>query len=61
MVLIQKEGLPDRLKGEIIRIRKSEAWKQLEEGQTEAIRQIFDHNFPKNVVKEVLIREQPIV
>ena len=58
MIYIQKEGLPDDLNRKIIKIRKSDAWKNIEEGDTDAIRQVFDHDFPKNDVKEILIHEQ---
>ena len=58
MIYIQKEGLSDDLKQKIIEIRKSDAWKRIKEGDTEAIRQVFDNEFPKNDVKAVLIHEQ---
>lgn len=58
MVYIEKEGLSDELNRKIIEIRKSDAWKNIEEDHTESIRQVFDNEFPKNDVKAVLIHEQ---
>ncbi len=58
MIYIQKEGLSDDLNRKIIEIRKSDAWKHIEEDNAESIRQVFDNEFPKSEVKEVLIREQ---
>ena len=58
MIYIEKEGLSDELNTKIIEIQKSDKWKQLKEGQTESIRQVFDNEFPKNDVKSVLIHEQ---
>ncbi|MGN1142858.1 MAG: hypothetical protein ACI4TF_16805 [Oliverpabstia sp.] len=42
----------------IIGIRKSEAWKEIETGNTAAVRNIFDNDFPKDEVKRILIHEQ---
>lgn len=58
MILIEKEGLSDELNRRIIEIRKSDKWKNTEDDNTDAIRQIFEDDFPKNEVKSVLIREQ---
>lgn len=58
MIYIEKEGLSDDLNRKIIEIRKSDAWKGIEENNTEAIRNVFDNDFPKNEVKAVLIHEQ---
>lgn len=58
MIYIEKEGLADDLNQEIISIRKSDAWKKIPEDHVGAIRNVFDHMFPKNDVKAVLIREQ---
>lgn len=58
MILIEKEGLPNDLHGQIIELRKSDKWKSTEDGNTDAIREVFDNDFPKNEVKSVLIREQ---
>lgn len=58
MILIEKEGLPDELNRRIIEIRKSGKWKNTEEDNTDAIRQIFEDDFPKNEVKSVLLHEQ---
>ena len=58
MVYIEKEGLSDELKQKIIEIRKSVAWKCIDENDTESIRQVFDNEFPKSDVKAILIREQ---
>ena len=58
MIYVTKEGLSDELNGQITEIRKSEKWKQIKENQTSAIRDVFNHEFPKSDVKAVLIREQ---
>ncbi|HBZ64546.1 MAG TPA: TIGR02646 family protein [Lachnospiraceae bacterium] len=58
MLYIVKEGLPNDVNRKIIELRKSEEWKSIKEGDTEAIRRVFDTNFPKNDVKEILLREQ---
>lgn len=58
MILIEKEGLSAELSRRIIEIRKSDKWKNTEDDNTDAIRQIFEDDFPKNEVKSVLIREQ---
>ena len=56
MLYIVKEGLPNDVNRKIIELRKSEEWKSVKEGDTEAIRRVFDTNFPKNDVKEILLR-----
>lgn len=58
MIYIRKEGLTDDLNQRIIKIRKNDVWKSIEESNTESIRQVFDNEFPKNEVKAVLIHEQ---
>lgn len=58
MIYIEKEGLSDDINQKIIAIRKSDNWKAIEEDNTEAIRNVFNNEFPKNDVKEVLIHEQ---
>lgn len=58
MLYIEKEGLPDDLSRKIIEIRKSEEWKKIKEEDTDAIRRVFDHKFPKNEVKAILLQEQ---
>lgn len=58
MLYIEKEGLSDDINQKIIAIRKSDAWKAIEEDNTEAIRNVFNNEFPKNDVKKVLIHEQ---
>ena len=58
MLYIAKEGLPDDLNRKIIELRKSEEWKNINEDDTDAIRKVFDTEFPKNEVKEILLHEQ---
>lgn len=58
MVYIEKEGLSAELGRKIIEIRKSDMWKSIDRDNTDAVRQVFDHVFPKNDVKMTLIREQ---
>jgi hypothetical protein len=58
MIYIKKEGLPDEINRKIIVIRKSNKWKDIEENDTKSIRDVFDNDFPKNDVKEILIHEQ---
>ena len=58
MIYIEKEGLSDDINQKIIAIRKSDTWKAIEEDNTEAIRNVFNNEFPKNEVKKVLIHEQ---
>ena len=58
MILIRKEGLSDELSRKIIEIRKCDKWKNIANDDTNAIRQVFDNDFPKNAVKSVLVREQ---
>lgn len=58
MVFIEKEGLPSSVVERIIGIRKSDAWKGIDRKDVEAIRNVFNNEFPKDEVKEVLIHEQ---
>lgn len=58
MLYIEKEGLPKDIHKKIIELGKSEDWKNIEENDTNSIRDVFDHIFPKNEVKEILVREQ---
>lgn len=58
MIYIAKEGLSDNLNRKIIEIRKSDAWKMISKSDTEAIRNVFDYDFPKNDVKATLVHEQ---
>lgn len=58
MIYIEKEGLSDGLNQKIIEIRKSDVWKRIEDDDTEAVRLVFDNEFPKNDVKGILIHEQ---
>lgn len=58
MVFIEKEGLPPSVDASIIKIRKSKEWKDIKEDDSKAIRSIFDNEFPKDEVKQILIREQ---
>lgn len=58
MLYIEKEGLPKDIHEKIIELYKSDAWKSIAADNTEAIRNVFDHDFPKNEVKEILVREQ---
>ena len=51
MLYIEKEGLPDDINRKIIELRKSEEWKNIKEDDTEAVRRVFDTDFPKNDVK----------
>lgn len=58
MMYIEKEGLPNEINRKVIEIRKSNGWKNIEEGDTKSIRTVFDNDFPKDAVKEILIHEQ---
>lgn len=58
MIYIKKEGVTDELNQQIITIRKSEEWKKIPESNTEAIRKVFDTDFPKNEIKKILVHEQ---
>lgn len=58
MLYIKKEGLPNEVSRKIIELSKSEEWKNISEDDTDAIRRVFDNNFPKNEVKEILVHEQ---
>ena len=46
------------MKQKIIEIQKSDVWKNIEQGNTKAIRDVFNNGFPKDDVKTFLIREQ---
>lgn len=58
MLYIKKEGLPNDISNRIIQLSKSEEWKNISEDDTDAIRYMFDNEFPKNDVKRVLLHEQ---
>lgn len=58
MIYIEKEGLSSGMEQQIIKIRKSNMWKNIDKNNTKAVRQVFDNEFPKNDVKKVLIHEQ---
>lgn len=58
MLYIEKEELPNNINREIIQLYKSDEWKNIDENDTSAIRQFFDSYFPKNDIKEILLREQ---
>lgn len=58
MLYIEKEGLPNDVNRKIIELSKSEKWKNVSEDDTAAIRNVFDNDFPKNEVKEILLHEQ---
>lgn len=58
MIFIEKEGLPSSVNERIIGIRKSEAWKEIKDSDTAAIRNVFNNEFPKEEVKRILIHEQ---
>ena len=58
MLYIEKEGLPKDVSSKIIELSKSEEWRSIDENDTDAIRGVFDNDFPKNEVKEILLHEQ---
>ena len=58
MLYIEKEGLPKDVSSRIIELSKSEEWKNIDENDTAAIRRVFDNEFPKNEVKNILLHEQ---
>ena len=58
MIFIEKEGMPTSVEERIIGIRKSEAWKEIEDSNTAAIRKVFNNDFPKDEVKRIMIHEQ---
>ena len=58
MIYIKKKGLSDELKQKIIGIRKSEMWKHIDKEDSNAIRKVFDNEFPKGEIKELLLSEQ---
>ena len=53
MLYIEKEGLPNDMNRKIIKLSKREEWKSSSEGDTTAIRNVFDNDFPQNEVKEI--------
>lgn len=58
MLYIEKEGLPKEVSSKIIELSKSEEWKSIDENDANAVRGVFDNDFPKNEVKEILLHEQ---
>jgi uncharacterized protein (TIGR02646 family) len=58
MIYIEKKGLPDEISRKIIEIRKSDKWNDIKKDDTKSMRGVFDNDFPKNNVKEILIHEQ---
>jgi uncharacterized protein (TIGR02646 family) len=58
MIYIKKEGLPDEINRKIIEVCKSNKWNDIGEDDTKSIREVFDNDFPKNDVKEILVHEQ---
>lgn len=58
MLYIEKEGLPKDIRSRIIELSKSEEWKSIDKNDTDAIRRVFDNDFPKNEVKKILLHEQ---
>lgn len=58
MLYIEKEGLPKDVSSKIIELSKSKEWKKIDENDTDAIRRVFDNDFPKNEVKKILLHEQ---
>ena len=58
MLYIEKDGLPKEIRSKIIELSKSEKWKNIDKNDTESIRRVFDDDFPKNEVKEILLHEQ---
>lgn len=58
MIYIQKEGIPSSVEQKIIEIKKSDNWKMIDPEDTNAIRNVFDDEFPKEEVKQTLVHEQ---
>ena len=58
MLYIEKEGLPKDIHEKVIELYKSDNWKNIVATDTDAIRNVFDHVFPKNEVKKILVHEQ---
>ena len=58
MLYIEKEGLPKDVSSRIIELSKSEEWKNIDKNDTVAICRVFDNEFPKNEVKNILLHEQ---
>ena len=55
MLYIVKEGLPNDVNRKIIELRKSEEWKSVKEGDTEAIRRVFDTNFIERTARNLCL------
>lgn len=58
MLYIKKEGLPNSVNQQIIEILRSDNWKSVPDDDTQALRSVFDNEFPKSNVKKLLIHEQ---
>lgn len=58
MIYIEKEGLTSSVDECIIGIRKSDRWKKIKNGDTVAVRHVFDNEFPKDEIKQILVHEQ---
>lgn len=58
MIYIEKEGLSASVEKCIIELCKGSKWKSLAADDTDAIRKVFDDDFPKSEVKKVLVHEQ---
>lgn len=58
MVFIEKEGIPSSVDESIIKIKKSKKWKDIKEDDTNAIRAVFNDEFPKDEIKRILVHEQ---
>lgn len=58
MVYIEKRGLTPTIEQKIIEIKKSDKWKNLDVNNTDAVRMVFNDEFPKEDVKQVLIEER---
>ena len=58
MIYIEKEDIPREIEQKIIVIRKDEKWKNIADNDTDSIREVFDSDFPKSEIKELLIQEQ---
>lgn len=58
MLYIKKGELPNSVNQQIIEILRSDNWKSIPDDDTQALRSVFDNEFPKSNVKKLLIREQ---
>ena len=47
MLYIKKEGLPNSVNQQIIEILRSDNWKSVPDDDTQALRSVFDNEFPK--------------